>query len=276
MTKLVTHVQFDVPLEFVVISYFPGSFGSILYHSLNTAPELGGIFSKNIFVAHDGSSTNGGAHNVGCEIFDKLKGLPHGVFHDGEEVDPWISASDSYRRQYLRDNLNYTKAQQLKELNPNRKYYMHRWVVPNAEHLVSKYLNSRIVGVILEDDIDLDITVKMHVKKSLMINQETNIIPKLEKNNPMMKKIYEKLSEEQKIKYLTKISHDRITKINGIRSYDVGIRLKDFLDHDRYLTRIKEISRFLNIHTDYEKVEEIYKDFHTINQIDRIRYDHSI
>jgi len=276
MTKPVTHVQFDTPIEFIIVSYFPGSFGSILYHSLNTAPELGGVFSRDIFQSHDGKPTNGGAHNVGCEIFDRLKGLPHGVFHDGEEVDPWIAGTDQYRRQYLLDNINYAKARKLKELNPQRQYYMHRWVVPCAEKLVSEYLNCRIVGVILDDDIDLDITVNMHVKKSLLINQEENILPKLAKNNPGMHRIYEKLPAEHQLQYLYKISRHRLTSINHSRSYDVGIRLKQFLDRDQYLKRIKEIAGFLDIHPDYEKISEIYNDFHAINQIDRIRHEHSI
>lgn len=276
MTKPVTHVQFNTPIEFIIVSYFPGSFGSILYHSLNTAPELGGVFSKNMFVSYDGKPTNGGAHNVSCEIFDRLKGLPHGVFHDGEEVDPWIVGTDDYKRQYLLDNLNYNKAQKLKELNPNRKYYMHRWVVPSAERLVSEYLNCRIVGVILEDDADLDITVSMHVKKSLLINQDTNILPKLAKNNPPAHKIYTKLSADQQLQYLNKISRQRITSINHSRSYDIGIRLKQFFYKEKYLKRIKEIAGFLDIHPDYDKISEIYNDFHTINQIDRIRHEYSI
>ncbi len=276
MMKPVTHVQFDQPLEFIVISYFPGSFGSILYHSLNTAPELGYITTKDIFKAHDGTPTNGGAHNVGCEIFDRVKGLPHGVFHDGEEVDPWIAGTDEYRRQYLLDNLNYDKAQKLKDLNPDRKYYMHRWVVPSAEKLVAEYLNCRIVGVILEDEIDLDITVNMHVRKSLLINQDTNILPKLSKNNPLMRKVYDKLSTNQQIEYLTKISKERIISINHSRSYDVGIRFKDYLNRDRYLSRIKSIAGFLDIHPDYEHVAKIYTTFHQINNIDRICHDYSI
>ena len=128
----------------------------------------------------------------------------------------------------------------------------------------------------LEDETDLDITVKMHVQKSLSINQETNILPKLAKNNPMMEKVYRKLSLEQQIQYLTKISLDRLTSINCDRSYDVGIRLKHFLDQTTYLKRIREIAGFLDIHPDYDKVTEIYKEFHAINQIDRIRYEYRI
>lgn len=268
--RLVTPVQFDVPVEFIVISYFPGSFGSILYHSLNSAPELGGSRERDIFVAC------GGAHKVTDEVFDRIKSDPCGVFHDGEEVDPWIVADELTQRQYLMDNINYGKIQQLRELNPERKYIMHRWVVPNAEHLVAKYLNCKIIGVIIDDKFDLDLTVKMHVNKSLVINQDWNILPKFSKNNPILAQAFPKLSKEQQLGYLTRVSQDRMAKINGPRSYDVGIRLKHFLTKESYLTRIKEISRFLNIHPDYDHVERIYIDFHRLNNIESIYHDQSI
>lgn len=271
MMKPVTHVRFDHPLKFIVVSYFPGSFGSILYHSLNSAPEIGNSQRDNIFVAE-----HGGAHKVDDEVFDRHRGEPHGVMHDGEEVDPWIDADDAYREQYILDNINYDKIRSLKELNPQREYYMHRWVVPNAEHLVARHLQSRIVGVILDDSVDLDITVSMHVKKSLLSNMDTNIIPKLQKNNPRMAKVFQKLTDDQKKWYLTQISRDRINKISGQRCYDVGIHLKDFLVEDRYLTRIKEIARFLDIHPDYDHVAKIYTMFRKINNIDGICHEYSI
>ena len=212
----------------------------------------------------------GGAHKVNDEVFDRIKSDPCGVFHDGEEVDPWIIANEATQRKYLLDNINYDKIQKLKTLNPDRKYIMHRWVVPNAEHLVSKFLKSRIVGVILEDQTDIDLTVMMHVNKSLVINQDWNILPKLEKNNPILGKAFPKLTKEQQLKYLTKVSYDRMSKINGPRSYDVGIRLKHFLNKEDYVKRIKDISIFLNIHPDFEHVERIYDDFYKLNNIDRI------
>jgi hypothetical protein len=274
--KPATHVQFDIPLEFIIISYCPGSFGSILYHSLNTAPEIGNVNPQNMFVAQDGTPTNGGAHNVTCEIFGRIKEYPIGPFHDGDEVDPWITGTDEYRRQYLLDNVDYDWARELKTRNPQRQYYLHRWVVPNAEHLVSKYLNCRIIGVIVEDQTDFDITVDMHVKKSLSINLDINLLPKLKKNNPLAHQIFLKLGEQERRAYLYNVSRQRIKQINTSRAYDIGIRLKHFLDHDAYMTRIKEISGFLDIHPDYDQVSRIYKDFHAINQIDRICYDHSI
>lgn len=269
--KPVTHVRFDHPLKFIVVSYFPGSFGSILYHSLNSAPEIGNDQREEIFVPE-----HGGAHKVTDEIFDRHRGEPHGVMHDGEEVDPWIAADDAYREQYILDNINYDKIKLLKELNPRREYYMHRWVVPNAEHLVARHLRSKIVGVILDDDVDLDITVGMHVKKSLLSNMDTNIIPKLQKNNPYMAKVFQKLNEDQRRDYLVKVSRDRMAKISGQRCYDVGIHLKDFLARDRYLTRIQEIARFLDINPDYDHVAKIYTLFHKINNIDRICHDYGI
>lgn len=274
--KSVTPVQFEVPLDFIIISYCPGSFGSILYHSLNTAPELGAVHPTDMFQAQDGSATNGGAHNVNCEIFDRQYQYPVGPFHDGEEVDPWISGSDQYRRQYILDNINTDKALRLKSINPQRRYFLHRWVVPRAEYLLPQYLQCKIVGVVLEDDIDFAITVDMHVKKSLGINQTTNIIPKLQKNNPLAHRVYQRLNDDQKHSYLYRISQQRITDINQNRAYDIGIRLKQFLDHDAYLQRITDIAGFLNIHPDYQQVSSIYKNFHTINHINRIRHEYSI
>lgn len=226
--------------KFIFVNYVPGSFGSFLTKVIELSTEVETRSKTN---ESDFDST-GAAHNNITEWIT--------YFHHGDDLDNWLTFTDSDKIKYITDNLICSNT------NKNKT---HRLTIPAKNDVFIKFFPTAKFIKITMCNQYLDIVASLMAKKTFQGWLEHEMI-----NNPIKFKIMQRLNKTQQNTAYKNICHKRILGImsdtTDINTFNFGI--EEFFQYDTFYKKYIEMCKFLNIsHCD---ITTIYNEFKNINQ----------